>query len=343
MKKIFYLFALITFFNCAKDDSATTKDDAQQNAQGNTEETDDENCPKPSYLSTGFISNTTVKVKWLLDFQTSKYDIEYGEENFELGQGTKTTTTEQSIILQDLKPETSYTFYVRAFCNDDSKNTEWSKPFNFTTSKNNELCAIESLIIPPQGVDQPSVGDDYINISFQGNNDIETFKIQYGKSGFNLGEGIIKTPEHSFYFIKNLTPSTNYDIYVQGVCKNYGYSEWYGPLTVKTKEECKTPINFTLSTEPEYNADIFKATFNFQWNDNNGSEWEIRSIEKGQDVNSNSFETYNISKNSSDNTIKTTIQGKYYNTSYDFYVRTICEEYNNYSTWIGPITINLDK
>jgi len=67
------------------------------------------------------------------------YIVEYGPANFTLGTGTQITSTNDTITLTSLSPETEYDFYIRTVCSSDT--SLWSPGGgSFTTP-----CAIEAF------------------------------------------------------------------------------------------------------------------------------------------------------------------------------------------------------
>lgn len=79
---------------------------------------------------------------------------------------------------------------------------------------------------------------DWVN----GSNE-ELWEIQYGPTGFNLGEGIgMETDYHPFQ-ITELIENTDYDVYIRSICGENTFSEWKGPLSFTT--ECGVIIPFS--------------------------------------------------------------------------------------------------
>jgi len=61
-----------------------------------------------------------------------------------------------------------------------------------------------------------------------------SWNIEYGTAGFTLGSGTntnVTTPNYS---LTGLTPSTDYDFYIQAVCSATDQSYWVGPVMIST-------------------------------------------------------------------------------------------------------------
>ena len=72
------------------------------------------------------------------------------------------------------------------------------------------------------------------SITLYWESDATLWQIQYGESGFELGEGTnINSIINHQYTITSLDESSNYDCYVRSVCSGNN-SEWVGPLEVTT-------------------------------------------------------------------------------------------------------------
>lgn len=62
-----------------------------------------------------------------------------------------------------------------------------------------------------------------------------SWTIEYGKKGFNFGDGTSKQTINSTDTITLLEANSIYEIYVQSNCGNGDFSNWKGPLTIYTK------------------------------------------------------------------------------------------------------------
>lgn len=78
------------------------------------------------------ITDVQATLSWSSD--ATNFDIEYGEEGFELGSGTLLTNVSNNYVLTDLDEYTAYSFYIRSVCDDDEVSV-WRGPFTFVTQK----------------------------------------------------------------------------------------------------------------------------------------------------------------------------------------------------------------
>lgn len=78
------------------------------------------------------ITDVQATLSWSSD--ATNFDIEYGEEGFELGSGTTLANVSNNYLLTGLNEYTAYSFYVRSVCGDDEVSV-WGGPFTFVTQK----------------------------------------------------------------------------------------------------------------------------------------------------------------------------------------------------------------
>ncbi len=73
-------------------------------------------CKTPTNLSVTQITDVSAILNWENSNDYSEIKIEYGEVGFLPGEGTILTTSQNSISINDLFPNTNYDFYVQALC-----------------------------------------------------------------------------------------------------------------------------------------------------------------------------------------------------------------------------------
>ena len=61
-----------------------------------------------------------------------------------------------------------------------------------------------------------------------------SWNVEYGAAGFTLGTGTNTNVTATTYSMTGLTPSSDYDVYVQAVCSPTEQSFWVGPLSIST-------------------------------------------------------------------------------------------------------------
>ncbi|MDP2237557.1 MAG: T9SS type A sorting domain-containing protein [Bacteroidales bacterium] len=91
-------------------------------------------CQKPVNIIVTALGESFATLSWISPSEVLKWDILWGSAGFDTAQGGAFVPhwMENTITLEDLNPQTSYDFYVRAYCN-DALMSEWAGPVQFST------------------------------------------------------------------------------------------------------------------------------------------------------------------------------------------------------------------
>jgi len=95
-------------------------------------------CHAPIGLTANSITANSAALGWTETGQASTWNIEWGPEGFEQGNGTLLQTASNPRTITGLLPGTSYSFYVQAVC--QGNNSSWAGPLSFAT-----LCSAVSV------------------------------------------------------------------------------------------------------------------------------------------------------------------------------------------------------
>jgi hypothetical protein len=95
------------------------------------------NCPAPTGLTVGALTNTTAVVSWSTASPGSTSTVIYGPAGFlppsGTGSSTVTGVTNQTTTLTNLQPNTAYEFYVQQVCGSFNGSSILAGPFPFNT------------------------------------------------------------------------------------------------------------------------------------------------------------------------------------------------------------------
>lgn len=189
---------------------------------------DDDNaanlCFKPETLSIDQINSTSAFFSWETGGE-SAFEFEYGPNGFSLGSGTKIQTSQTEYLIHGLEPLTTYEIFLRSNCGSDGFSDYISG--NFITLENIELCNT------PTNLTLVAVSDTSIILTWEENNET-AWEVEYGPSGFVLGNGTVQNATQSNAQIDGLEPATTYEVYVRANCGVDGYSAFSNQLTVTT-------------------------------------------------------------------------------------------------------------
>lgn len=103
--------------------------------------------------------------------------------------------------------------------------SSWSGPFTFTT-----LISCPE----PNGLSATTTSASSADLSWTAGGTETAWDLQYGNSGFILGNGTIDSVSSNPYSLTGLSPSTSYDVYIKGICAPGDTSSWAGPFTFVT-------------------------------------------------------------------------------------------------------------
>lgn len=181
-----------------------------------------EDCPVANIYDAINITTVSATVRWSDNSFVGNYEVEYGEEGFAPGTGTKLMTTNRQLNLVDLNPGTAYDVYVRILCG--STLGDSSEKFTFETLP---LCNT------PTGINWTNLYSTGVRIYWNGHGE-SSWQIQYGLVGFPLGTGTVLNTSANPYTIQGMQSNTTYEIYIRANCGSNGYSNWSQPFVITT-------------------------------------------------------------------------------------------------------------
>ncbi len=280
-------------------------------------------CPAPSLLGTSNITQTNARLWWMSGgTSTSNWDLEYGLSGFTLGQGTRISTTTPSYTVSGLTSGTDYDFYVRDNCGIGHVSS-WAGPHTFTTL---------SAILPcpaPSSLGTSNITQTTARLWWMsGGTSTSNWDLEYGLSGFTLGQGTRISTTTPSYTVSGLTPGTDYDFYVRDNCGIGHVSSWAGPHTFTTLSAilpCPAPSSLGASNITQTNARLSWMSGGISISNNWDVEYGLSGFTLGSGI--------RISTTISFYTVSGLTSGQ----SYQFYVRDSCGV-GHVSSWAGPHT-----
>ena len=203
-------------------------------------------CPfeVTNLVSTDY-TGTTVALAWTADEAATNYQIQYGEQGFDLGDGTVVDVigaTENTI--SQLNYETTYDFYVRVVCEGD--NGPWYGPVSVTTAP---ACS------DPNGLSFESVSAQLSWNAGEWGAPAQ-YNVRYKEaSAEEYTTEVVNVPFEGwnpFVTISGLASNTTYEMGVQSVCGENMESNWVN-MTVTTPCMPLTEIPYTQ----DFEGDVF--------------------------------------------------------------------------------------
>ena len=189
------------------------------------------------------------------------YEVEYGTSGFIKGSGTVKTISATLPVIENLDYGT-YDVYLRAVCGNE-KGT-WSNAKVFVIDGSTTNCST------PISLEAEFASN--VTLSWYGNNDY--YDVQYGPTGFKIGEGeLIRTNARSTQQ-PVLNASTTYDFYVRGNCGGNKYSKWAGPKSFYCPQNYNQGVGLCLMPTGLYAYRVNSMEINYQFVANGGVSFE---------------------------------------------------------------------
>ena len=165
-----------------------------------------------------------------------------------------------TVTLTGLDPLSIYDVYVITDCGTTEANPDATHTIHFTTTV---ACPA------PTGLTLTSVSTDEATITWNGT--ASSYNVEYGETGFTLGNGIIDVTYTESFTMTNLDPSTSYTIYVNSDCTD-------------NNDSLSSTVSFTFTTtqvptELPYTTDFTTPN---EWILNNGTctnYWTVGTID----------------------------------------------------------------
>ncbi|MBL6871624.1 MAG: T9SS type A sorting domain-containing protein, partial [Flavobacteriales bacterium] len=181
-------------------------------------------CQQPTALGASNITASSADLFWTSGGNETDWEIQYGISGFVLGNGTIDSVNSNPYSLTGLSGSSSYDYYVKAICA-PGDSSSWAGPITFTT-----LISCPE----PNGLSATTTSASSADLSWTAGGTETAWDLQYGNSGFVLGNGTIDSVSSNPYSLTGLSPSTSYDVYIKGICAPGDSSSWAGPFTFVT-------------------------------------------------------------------------------------------------------------
>ena len=182
-------------------------------------------CSSVFNLSVDAVDTTHVFISWTYEGEPDHFQLEFGLQGFQLGQGAQLTVSENIFSMSGLQPDSWYDFYIRCVCDDDLYG-EWAM-ISFHTDT-----LIPPVVIPDDTCSAVfnlhiiEVDTMHATIGWLFEGEPDHFEAEYGMQGFAQGNGTTVGVTESFLHLSDLQSDSYYDLYVRCVCDEELYGEW---------------------------------------------------------------------------------------------------------------------
>lgn len=163
--------------------------------------------------------------------ESTLFEVEYGENGFLPGSGTKILTSNHTTYDFILEMGTLYDFYVKGYC---SGNLGWSAvegPFTYLSSANFNLCMEPENVgwsIERNFFGEP-VGATFTWID-NGNN--PSYEFNLVGDGYDPESNAVESGSSTTITYLSMYQDTDYDFYVRTICVDGTKTGWIGPLSL---------------------------------------------------------------------------------------------------------------
>ncbi len=278
-------------------------------------------CANPTAVTAvrSAVVSSEITVSWLTAGNENSWEIQYGNAGFVIGSGTTVASSANSKVITGLQA-TSYDFYVRSKCSATSF-SNWVGPIN-VIAVGGSSCASPTNLTAVRS----TTTNTEITVNWTVNQTIGEYEIQYGATGFAIGNGTIIGATNGSRIITGLQTS-GYDFYIRSRCSTTSFSNWVGPINVAAvgASSCASPTNLTAVRSTTNNTEII---VNWTVNQTIG-EYEIQYGATGFAIGNGT-----IIGATNGSRIITGLQ----TTGYDFYIRSRCST-TSFSNWVGPVNV----
>jgi uncharacterized repeat protein (TIGR03806 family) len=193
LKKTYLLFAFACIiFSCNNDDDVAAV------------------CDTATNISSNSITNNSAIITWNTTNSSGQHTLEYGLSGFTIGSGTIVSATDTDATLTALQANTTYDVYIQTSCSSTNISTQ-TDAFSFTTSPN-PICN------PVTNVSSSSITHNSTTITWETTDALAQHTIEYGVSGFTIGNGITISESDTDAELTELLGNTTYDVYIKSTC-----------------------------------------------------------------------------------------------------------------------------
>ena len=275
-------------------------------------------CATVSNVVVSEIGGNNATVTWTPAEGQTAWEVSYGMQGFSEGYAIATlTVTNPTYQMTGLETDSPYDVYVRAICDEDVYSA-WSTRETFTTT--------EDECNPVSNVTANNITENSATITWTPAGNETKWQVAYdlASDATTVGEDatIVDVENTPSYTITGLEIGTSYDAFVRTVCSETNYSAWI-KINFTTENGCGSVSNVTANNITETSATITWTAAGDE------TKWQV-AYDLASDATIVGEDATIVDV---ENTPSYTITGLETRTSYDAFVRTVCNE-TNYSAWV---------
>ena len=187
-------------------------------------------CTDPTPGNLFNLTTTSVDFEWTPNGTETNWTVEYGVGGFTLGTGMQMMSTNDTVSVTGLTPDTQYCFYVQANCGSTpDSSSAWMGP----------VCITTPVACPqPTNLNAINITTTAANLMWQAGGSETEWDLEWGTPGFTPGTGAfvgnVNPTSTNPYYATGLNVGEPYEFYVRGICGAGDTSAWSGPYSFQT-------------------------------------------------------------------------------------------------------------
>lgn len=273
-------------------------------------------CQKPTFetnVTSGGFSLYNLGVNASFGF----FEIEYGPNGFSQGSGTLKTSSNQFSVNNIFNG--TYDVYVRGNCGGDDW-SEWAEPKSFIVEN-----GISSTCDKPVDITFNMGGNSFTIYWDDYSSDANYYEIEYGLSGFQIGNGTSGTSNTKSFRSSDYTGDNIYDFYVRANCGGDDWSPWSDVSSFYVREYvCDPPSNLSAQRSSS-------TIIEYDFTSNGGSSHELALLTSSNTSPDSGF-INSVNSTGGSYTVSSNI-------IYYFYARSLYSD-GTKTSWAGPVQVN---
>ncbi|WP_395062152.1 fibronectin type III domain-containing protein, partial [Flavobacterium sp.] len=181
-------------------------------------------CATPTLVTVSNVTSSSANFAWANNSNATSWEYAVQLSSVTTLPSSGTTTTTNAAIPSGLIASSSYKFYVRAFCSNQTFSA-WTTPYSFTTSVS---CAVPTQII------SSNITTTTVDISWLNNANATSWEYAVQLSTLTTLPTSGTLTSSNTISLSGLTSGVSYKVYVRSLCTNQSFSAWSAGLLFTT-------------------------------------------------------------------------------------------------------------
>ena len=175
-------------------------------------------------------SGQNVAFKWATnDTNSTSYKVEYGPQGFTQGAGTTVQVNNTLYSGMTMYAQTSYDFYVAAFCSNSQQWSSWAGPYTYFSETNQNACTLPLSLFTQLESQNTTTAYYSLHWTYNGETNFEYAVVVHNTT---IGLSSIHPADTFGWPTVVLNRNYDYDFYMRSVCSDGSKTAWTGPVVI---------------------------------------------------------------------------------------------------------------